>query len=166
MSASLVLADRIRNGDPAQVEITASYQDLGPSYGLPWMFLFSCWSARKGDYRCKDAYRCEEIPAAGGRAFLLWRSEQIIAHDVARAKPGDPEVPVRYGCFLANEQDCQCECRGFEAHGRCKHIDALKALLAGGHIESPHERPSYTVLQIQESARKPDPVANMTEAPF
>jgi hypothetical protein len=42
------------------------------------------------------------------------------------------EIPVSYGVLISNEQDQLCECRGHAAHGRCKHVEALKALLAGG----------------------------------
>jgi hypothetical protein len=154
MSASLLLADRVRQGQQVKVEITASYQDLGPEYGLPWLFLFSGWSERKGDYRTRDEYRVEEIPAPGGRAFLLHRSEAAIEHDQYRAKPGDPEVPVRYGVLIDNVQDHHCECPGHASRGYCKHVDSLLALLSAGHIDRPC------------ADREPDPVLNMAEAPF
>jgi len=148
MTTSLVKCERVRHGKPAQVEFTACYQDPGPEYGLPWLFLFSAWSVRKADWLARDQYRVEEIPASGGRAFLLHRSEAAIAKDKARARKGDPDVPTRYGCFLANEQDTVCECRGFESYGRCKHLEALKALLAAGHIDHPLDRPSDAVLAL------------------
>jgi len=166
MSASLVKCQRVRNGQPARVEFTASYQDLGPAYGLPWLFLFSEWSVRKADWRTRDAYRVEEIPAGGGRAFLLHRSADAIARDQAKARTGDPEVPTRYGCFLANEQDTLCECPGHAARGYCKHVDALISLLAAGHIDHPLDRPSDEVLALHAAARATPTVPALNEAPF
>jgi hypothetical protein len=42
-----------------------------------------------------------------------------------------------YDIFLAqNGQDDTCDCRGFEAHGHCKHRGGLKALLQRGLLDS------------------------------
>ncbi|HJZ56055.1 MAG TPA: hypothetical protein VKE74_13895 [Gemmataceae bacterium] len=151
MSTVLANARRIRNGQPVQAEVYASYQDTG--HGLPTLWLFSDWSIRKGDFRTRDKYVVEEIPAAGGRAFLLHRSLDAVMLDIANAKPGDAGVPIRYGCFLGHD-GYECECHGFQRHSRCKHIDALAALMSGGFIDEPC------------ADRKPDPIDQMIEAPF
>jgi len=38
---------------------------------------------------------------------------------------------------VANEQDCRCDCAGFEHHGRCKHLTALKILMERGELARP-----------------------------
>jgi hypothetical protein len=41
-----------------------------------------------------------------------------------------------------NGQDHQCTCRGFQAHGHCRHHDAVRQLLEAGHIDHPEaDRP-------------------------
>lgn len=133
---SVINADRTRNGQPVKKEISVSLQD-GPGLPLPRLFLFSDWSARKGDWRTRDVYDVEEIIAGAGmdgRAFLLHRTPEAIAKDAER---GDADAPERYGVFVArNDQDHICECRGFQAHGRCKHLDAVRGLIADGHLDA------------------------------
>ena len=42
-----------------------------------------------------------------------------------------------YDVFLSrNGQDDTCDCRGFEAHSRCKHRDGLRALLTRGLLDN------------------------------
>ena len=48
-------------------------------------------------------------------------------------KPGGAEV--YYVCLALSGHDFnRCECKGYESHGRCKHIDALDSLERGGHF--------------------------------
>ncbi|MCI0379677.1 MAG: hypothetical protein L0215_18895 [Gemmataceae bacterium] len=63
----------------------------------------------------KDTYYVfKEIPCAiGGRGFVVHRV-------------GLAEV---YCTRVGEAQECSCECLGFLAHGNCKHILGLKALL-------------------------------------
>src|SRR5258708_4908991 len=126
MSALLVNAPRVPDRQPVTAEITALYQDGRPAQTPPRLSLFSDWSERKGDWRPRDTYRVEEIPTGiEGRAFLLHRPLEAVAEDGTE----------RYGVLVArNDQDHLCECRGFEAHGRCKHLDALHWLLGAGHL--------------------------------
>lgn len=69
----------------------------------------------KGHASC---YVCQEIPAYAGRGFQL-------------EKIGSEEV---YHVLAANGQDGRCDCIGHEAHGRCKHLDGLRALIGAGKI--------------------------------
>ena len=126
-----VMAERIRNIHAIQTEIVTSYTDDG--HGPPLLVILSNYSPRKYRYRNRDVYHVEEIPAPGGRAFLLHRTEDAVT--------SDPDHEERYGVFITNAQDTTCECKGHAAHGRCKHVDALAALLAAGHIDHPGNRP-------------------------
>jgi hypothetical protein len=120
---------RIRNAVPVTELVSIDFQAAGQ--GLPVLTIHQKFRPRLGRYAETDVYRVEEIPTGmGGRAFLLHRSEQAIAAD-----GGD----VSYGVLIGNPQDTQCECRGFQAHGKCKHLDALAYLLARGHIDRPGE---------------------------
>ena len=117
----------IRDGQPAATEIVTRYEDDG--HGLPLLVILANYSVRKATYRDKDVYHVEEIPSPLGRAFLL--------HRQAAAVEADPDHVERYGVLVGNDQDHLCECKGHEARGRCKHVAALAALLAGGHIDEP-----------------------------
>jgi hypothetical protein len=67
---------------------------------------------------------------------------------------GGPDADTFYGVFVArNGQDHTCTCRGFQAHGRCRHHDSIRELLEAGHIDHPGERPA-------------DPTPALAEAPF
>ena len=136
MTSVLLTPACIRNGQPAKHEISVTYQDRGPAYGLPLLHLFSGgWSTRKADFCEKNVYTVEEIPTGmDGRAFLLHRDEEAVAKDIAAGR----EQEARYGVLIArNGQDDLCECRGFTAHGRCKHVSAMRGLIEGGHIDEP-----------------------------
>ena len=134
MSVILVNAPRIRDRQPVIAEIHVVYQDDRPAETLPRLYLFSDWSERKGDWRTRDSYRVEEIPTAGGRGFMLQRSAEAIARDAQNEPHAEPDT--FYGVFIAvNGQDHTCTCRGFQAHCRCKHHDAVRGLLESGHID-------------------------------
>ena len=68
--------------------------------------------------RKTDCYWAWEIPAYAGRAF---RVEKENSQDV-------------YNVLVENAQDGVCDCLGHEAHGHCKHVSGLRALLAAGKI--------------------------------
>jgi hypothetical protein len=76
-------------------------------------------------------YTVDEFPVGGpawdGRAFRLTKDS----------------TGEHYSCFVArNGQDHLCECRGFEAHGHCRHVDALKRLIDTGRLDHPEaDRP-------------------------
>lgn len=115
----------IRNGQPGNRELSFVWQDQGD--GRPRLYVFGDWSSKRGDWRSKDHYEVQETPSPLGRAFLLHRSVQAIAED--------PEGDHYYGVLIANEQDTTCECRGFQAHGHCKHIAGIRWALSVGHLD-------------------------------
>jgi hypothetical protein len=60
-------------------------------------------------------YAFKEIPCdIGGRAFALHR---LGLGDLYHVRVGTPE-------------ECSCECMGFLAHGHCKHIQGITALIS------------------------------------
>jgi hypothetical protein len=65
-------------------------------------------------------YAFKEIPCdIGGRGFVVHR---LGLGQVYHVRIGGPA-------------ECSCECLGFLAHGMCKHIQGLKALLDNQVIE-------------------------------
>jgi hypothetical protein len=126
-STGIIDAQRIRDGAPVPRKLMASLEHDGSP--LPFLILFSDWSERQGDWRRRDLYQIEEIPAGiDGRAFLLHRAPAAIARD-------GPHADSRYGVFVhRNGQDQLCECKGFARYGRCKHVDALRRLIEDGHL--------------------------------
>lgn len=166
MSGNIVVhAPRISKGQPSTSELHVRYQDEDPGR-LPLLTILGRYSPRHAWFRDRDVYRVGEIPAAGGRAFLLYRG--------AEAVEKDPDHEERYGVFIAYCGDASdlCECKGHSAHGHCKHVDALKALIGAGHIDHPLAgRPADPV--IVESTYQTDPersgqafVDEMVAAPF
>jgi hypothetical protein len=63
-----------------------------------------------------DAYFLEPIPADHGRGLLLHK------HD-----------GTSYAVLLAGT-DSECDCKGFESHGHCKHVESLLALQQRGRL--------------------------------
>ncbi|MBI3822441.1 MAG: hypothetical protein HY289_07150 [Planctomycetes bacterium] len=62
-------------------------------------------------------YVFKEVPCEiGGRGFVVHRLGLGEVYDV---RIGDP-------------MNCSCECLGFLAHGRCKHVQGLAALIGHG----------------------------------
>lgn len=60
-----------------------------------------------------------EIPCEiGGRGFVVHRLG----------------LGERYDVRIGNDAECACECMGFLAHNRCKHIEALLTLEKHGLI--------------------------------
>ncbi len=72
---------------------------------------------RAGKHSTLYAFR--EIPCAiGGRGFAVHRL-------------GLGEL---YHVRVGRSADCSCECLGFLAHGRCRHVDGLLALIRHGKV--------------------------------
>jgi hypothetical protein len=161
MSNIVVQAPRVRNGQPVTSDLVVRYTDDDPGR-LPLLTILGRYSQRHAWFRDRDVYRVGEIPAAGGRAFLLYRGVEAVETD--------PDHDERYGVFIAycGETSDLCECKGHAAHGRCKHVDALKALLAAGHIDRPEAgRPADPV--TVESSYQTDPERSgqvFVDAPF
>jgi hypothetical protein len=64
-------------------------------------------------------YTLREIPCdIGGRGFVVHR---LGLGNLYHVRIGEPE-------------ECSCECLGFLAHGRCKHIQGLLALVRTGKL--------------------------------
>src|SRR4051812_12723734 len=135
MANIVVLAPRVRGGRPVTTPITTSYTDDG--HGLPVLVILSDWSVRRQEYRRKTTFRVEEMPTTDGRGFMLHRNPEDVTAD-------GPDADTYYGVFVArNAQDHTCTCRGFQAHGRCRHFDSVRELIEAGHIDQPGERPAY-----------------------
>jgi len=54
----------------------------------------------------------------GGRAFAMHRLG----------------LGTLYHVRVGGPSDCSCECLGFLAHGRCRHVQSLLALTEGGRV--------------------------------
>ena len=67
-------------------------------------------------------YRVEEFPADHGRGFMLFKVDA-----------GSDASEERYSCLVARHGGL-CECRGFAATGRCKHLAALVTLVEAGKL--------------------------------
>src|SRR5262245_64681507 len=63
-----------------------------------------------------DSYTLEPIPADHGRGLLLHKADG-----------------TSYAVLLSGP-DSECDCKGFESHGHCKHVDSLLALLQRGTL--------------------------------
>ena len=61
---------------------------------------------------------CEIACAIGGRGFIVHRLG----------------LGTVYHVRVGDRPDCSCECLGYLAHGRCKHILGLLALVRGGQV--------------------------------
>jgi hypothetical protein len=134
MSAILFNAPRVRDRRPTTTEIVTSYTDDG--HGLPILVILSGWSDKRRRYDRKTSFRCEEVPTPLGRGFVLHRDSDDVA-------AGGPDAEAAYQVLVAaNGQDHTCTCRGYQAHGRCRHHDAVRTLLEAGHIDHPGERPA------------------------
>jgi hypothetical protein len=69
------------------------------------------------DSRTHTRYAVSEFPADHGRGFVLRKSGGA----------------GHYSCLVAAHTGL-CECRGYEAHGHCKHLDALRDLISAGKL--------------------------------
>jgi hypothetical protein len=126
--ATVLNAPRVRGGVPATTEIAASYTPADAA-GPALLAILSDFSPRRFDWRRKTVFRVEEVPTPTGRGFMLHRPEADVARDGA-------DADTFYGTLVAySPLDHTCSCRGFQAHGHCRHHDALRALLEAGCID-------------------------------
>lgn len=68
-------------------------------------------------------YDVEEFPADHGRGFRLMKTFG-----------GTDSTEQQYFVFAGSDGVGHCDCRGFSAHGRCKHTAALHLLITAGRI--------------------------------
>src|SRR5262245_46813024 len=157
MSTTLLTADRIRNGDPAQVELIAQYKDDGT--GLPVLTICKDWRPTLSRWAKETRYRVEEVPCScGGRGFILHRDPA----DVARERERNGDAESEYQVRVDNRQDYSCTCLGCLHHGYRCHAYALLALSSGGFIDNPMDRPS----DAAPAMHKPVPVATPQRCKF
>jgi hypothetical protein len=129
----------VRHGEPSVRPTTFVWQE-NPDEPFPRLYVFADWSVRKGDWKTKSEFRVEETPTWGrARAFMLHRSRMAIVNDGMREANPD----TYYGVLIANDQDCQCTCRGFAAQGRCKHLDGVRWAMSAGHLDHPLADPRH-----------------------
>lgn len=127
--AKTVTVNRIRGGKVAQTEIRYGWT-RSPA-GHPALTIVAGKSA--------TTYLCQEIPADPefrGRGFML-------------TKVGTAET---YNVLVgANAQDSFCDCRGSEAHGRCKHVSVLYASWDRGEL--PGDEPAIEVFPSKDQMK-------------
>jgi hypothetical protein len=63
-----------------------------------------------------DTYTLESVPADHGKGLLLHK-----------------EDGASYAVCLSGP-DSTCDCRGFDSHGHCKHVESLLALQQRGQL--------------------------------
>lgn len=68
-------------------------------------------------------YVVEEFPANHGRGFMLFKLDA-----------GSDKTEERYSVCVGPRGTSLCECRGFIATGKCKHITALAAIINAGEL--------------------------------
>lgn len=73
--------------------------------------------------RCYSVFNVEEFPCDHGRGFMLFK-----------VTPGSDTTESQYSVFVGSDDVGQCECKGFTAHGRCKHLACIGELLKAGRI--------------------------------
>lgn len=72
------------------------------------------------DSRTHTRYAVEEFPADTGRGFVLLKAVGA-GHYHCHVSPKHPSADI-------------CGCRGHERWGHCKHLDALRDLIANGKL--------------------------------
>jgi hypothetical protein len=127
-NAIVVSGPCVRNGERCETELSVSLNDVGD--GLPLLVIMSDWSPKLQDWRRRTVVRLEEIPTPLGRGFLLHRSDTDIAEDGPNAEP-------YYSVLIANPQDETCSCRGYQSHGHCRHMSAIRGLIDAEHLPHP-----------------------------
>lgn len=126
MSTFVVDVPSTIKGRASTTPIRVTHREEGPDH-LSFLVIESEYSRRDDTFRKTDCYEVEEFACTGdfdGRGFRLRKGVDV------------------YDVFLArNGQDHTCDCRGFCAHGHCKHVEAVKASVA--EIPNPLHRPEY-----------------------
>jgi hypothetical protein len=128
MNAIVVSAPCVRNGERCETELSVSLNEVGD--GLPLLVIMSDWSAKLQDWRRRTVVRLEEIPTPLGRGFILHRSETDMAKD-------GPDAEPYYSVLIANPQDETCSCRGYQSHGHCRHMSAIRGLIDAEQLQHP-----------------------------
>lgn len=75
--------------------------------------------------RSYAVYDVEEFPADHGRGFMLFKRAET---------PGSDKTESQYAVFCGSDGVGHCECRGFYATGRCKHLASLIELVKAKKI--------------------------------
>jgi hypothetical protein len=127
MNTIVVTAPCVRNGERCETELSVSLNEVGD--GLPVLVIMSDWSVNLQDWRRRTVVRLEEVPTPLGRGFLLRRSETDMAKD-------GPDAEPYYSVLIANPQDETCSCRGYQSHGHCRHVSAIRGLIENEQL--PH----------------------------
>jgi hypothetical protein len=69
-------------------------------------------------------YRVVEFKNALGRAFRL-----------VKVAGGSDRETTNYDVLIDPHGHDSCECRGFLRHGHCKHVDAIRSMIAEGAFD-------------------------------
>ena len=73
--------------------------------------------------RSHCSYRIEEFPADAGRGFVL-----------VKLDAGTDASEGHYAVYVGPRSTTICECRGYYAVGRCKHVVAVLTLIDAGQL--------------------------------
>jgi hypothetical protein len=78
--------------------------------------------------RSRAAYRVHRI---GSIEWSGWRT-----FGLEKLSPGEDRSRDRYACLIAGDTpgDDACQCEGYVANQRCKHLAALRALVEAGAL--------------------------------
>lgn len=100
--------------------------------------------------RCRCEYRVEEYCTPWhGRAVRMTKAPGQAGSDA-----GEAAYDVYVG--LRNPDECRCDCKGHVAHGHCKHVDALRALLSNSWLDLFAAEPD-TDVGATEQEDQPEP---------
>lgn len=67
----------------------------------------------------------EFVPGWEGRGFLVVKLE---------GETGSDANAERYSCIVGKRGQTVCQCKGHQATGKCKHVNAIKALIEAGKL--------------------------------
>lgn len=118
---------RVRHGKRMPIHMSARLSDPDPT--SPYLCLEI---KHKGEV---IRYDLEEVAEHGGRRILLWYA----------AAPEHAVVERDGHAVFISDYDAQldsCSCKGRAYVGRCKHVSALRALIAAGTLLDPRSGPA------------------------
>lgn len=124
MQTLTIDAIRIRLGQEVKTAIAVEFRSHR-TMANPIITIKSNWQPKKQCYKDVSDYAIEKFTCDGedfenGRGFRL-------------SKMNDSDDT--YDAFIGDDHIRQiCTCRGFESHGRCKHVSALVKLIDAGTI--------------------------------